>query len=220
MRIPQSVWLWLAGVSIALGLLWVGLSLQRWTAPPVGRTIPDLGVNNALNQPGGGPAPAEAYEVYSALYQGPAVEPLAFAVDSMTDIPQLDGSCLKPSTQREREMSDAFASANRQSHQWERKFAIAEGYRLLSSGEVANAQACLAAHGEVGARCESYRQLRHVRFLGVPGFDHEHTRALVSVVKKCGGDCGSGGIFEVEKVGGKWRRAEASDFTRNCSWMY
>jgi hypothetical protein len=59
-----------------------------------------------------------------------------------------------------------------------------------------------------------------VRFLGVPGTNQNHTRALVSVVRMCGPYCGNGGIFEVEKTGGTWRRADASDFTRNCSWMY
>ena len=48
-----------------------------------------------LNQSGGGPAPADAYEVYSALYQAPMQEPLAFAEDSVTDIPQVNGNCLR-----------------------------------------------------------------------------------------------------------------------------
>jgi hypothetical protein len=43
---------------------------------------------------------------------------------------------------------------------------------------------------------------------------------LVSVIKKCGRYCGSGGIFVAEKAGGTWRRAETTDFTRNCNWMY
>jgi hypothetical protein len=59
-----------------------------------------------------------------------------------------------------------------------------------------------------------------VRFLGVPGFDHAHTHALVSVIKMCGKFCGSGGIFAVEKTGASWQRAGAADFTRDCSWAY
>jgi len=117
-------------------------------------------------------------------------------------------------------MADAFAAANRQSHRWEQKFTIPAGYRLLQQGEAAQAQACVETHGQDAARCENYKQLRHVRYLGVPGFGPTRTRALVSVVKKCGGFCGSGGIFEVENAGGTWRRAEATDFTRECSWMY
>jgi hypothetical protein len=208
-------------VTVAVVLLCIGLNLQRWTASPGSRVIPDLAVTNPLNQPGGDAAPAEAYEVYSALYQGPAAEPLAFAVDSMTDIPQINGSCLRPRTAQEREMMDAFEAANRQSHTWEQKFTIAAGYRLLSKNDANKAQNCIVGREQgPAAGCESFTLLRHVRFLGVPGFDGTRTRALVSVVKMCGGECGSGGIFEVEKVDGKWRRAEASDFTRNCSWLY
>jgi hypothetical protein len=221
MRIPQNVLLWLGGVAIGIALLCVGLSLWRWSETTANQqAIPDLAKTKPLNQPGVEPAPAEAYEVYSALYQVPAMEPLAFAENSMTDIPQVDGSCLKPATPDEREMSDAFDTANRQSHKWEQKFTIPAGYKLLSRSEVARAQSCLAGHGRGTALCASYTQLRHVRFLGVPGFDRAHMRALVSVVKMCGSDCGSGGIFEVEKVGGKWQRAALSDFTQNCSWMY
>jgi hypothetical protein len=56
-------------------------------------SVPDLSTTNPLNQPGGAPAPAEAYEVYSAIYQTPnqtpgqppADEPLVFAAQSRTD---------------------------------------------------------------------------------------------------------------------------------------
>jgi len=179
-----------------------------------------MSVISPLNRPGGGTAPADAYEIYSTLYQAPADEPLVFSEESVTDIPQVNGNCLKPSTAQESEMVDAFTAANQQSHRWEKKFTISEGYRLLPRSEAAEAQTCLETHGRDAERCEGYKGIRHVRFLGVPGFDRAHTKALVSVVKMCGSFCGSGGIFEVEKSGSTWRRAETTDFTRDCSWMY
>jgi hypothetical protein len=42
----------------------------------------------------------------------------------------------------------------------------------------------------------------------------------VAVLKMCGSLCGRGGIFEMEKANGVWRRSEPSAFTRECSWMY
>jgi len=158
-----------------------------------------------LNQPGGGVVPTEAYAVYSALYQAPMQEPLVFSEDSLTDIPQVNGSCLRPTTAQEHEMTDAFVAANQQTHRWEQKFSISQGYRLLP-------------HRELNQ--ENYKQVRYVRLLGVPGFDHAHTRALVSIIKSCGHLCGSGGIFAVERMGGTWRRSATTDFTRDCSWMY
>ena len=92
-----------------------------------------------LNQPGGGPAPPEAYEVYSALYRAPMDEPLVFAEDSAIDIPQVNGSCLRPAAPQEQQMATAFVAANQQSHRWEQKFSIAQGYRLLSQSELARA---------------------------------------------------------------------------------
>jgi hypothetical protein len=220
MRISQRSWLWLTLAVIAVALVWSSISLPRHKESPATKAITDLSVTSPLNQPGGGMAPAEAYEIYSSLYQAPMKEPLVFAEDSVTDIPQVNGSCLKPSTPQEGEMADAFVIANQQSHRWEEKLTAPDGYRLLPRKEAAEALACLETHGQDVAGCESDKQLRHVRFLGVPGFDHEHTRALVSVIRKCGGFCGSGGIFEVGKTGGTWRRSETTDFTRDCSWVY
>ncbi len=220
MRISRGLWLWVTLAVIAGVLLWPRISLQHLKETPARKAIPDLSVTSPLNQPGGGMAPAEAYEIYSALFSAPIEGPLVFAEDSVTDIPQVNGSCLKPSSIQEREMTDGFVAANQQSHRWEQKFTIPEGYRLLPGSEAAEALACLETHGQDVARCESYKQLRYVRFLGIPGFDHAHTRVLVSVIRKCGGYCGSGGIFAVEKAGVTWRRSEATDFTRDCSWVY
>ncbi len=205
-------------VVLALAWRWIGL---RWNAKSsTNKPIPDLATTMPLNQVGGGVAPADAYEVYSGLYQTPMDEPLAFAENSVTDIPQVNGSCLKPTTADEREMTDAFLAANRQSHRWEQKFSIAQGYRLLPHGDLEQVQSCLATHGRDGAQCAAYQQIKYVRYLGVPGFDQAHGRALVSVIKSCGGLCGSGGIFAVEKTGGAWKRSATTDFTRNCSWVY
>jgi hypothetical protein len=211
---------WLLLLVVAVTLLWVWIAGLRHAKTPVSTPIADLGTTMPLNQPGGGVAPMEAYEVYSALYQAPMPELLVFSEDSLTDIPQVNGSCLRPAGPQEHEMTDAFVAANQQSHRWEQKFSIPQGYRLLSHGELAQVQSCLATHGREAASCESYKQLRYVRLLGVPGFDRSHNRALVSVIKSCGHLCGSGGIFAVEKKGGTWQRSATTDFTRDCSWMY
>ena len=218
MHISRRSWFCLALFAAAVVLIVMRGGWLRHG--PTQTPIPDRALTSPLNQPGGSAAPAEAYEVYSALYQAPMDEPLVFSNDSVTDIPQVNGSCLRPSTAAEHELTDAFEAANRQTHRWEQRFTIPQGYRLISRSQAAEAQTCIETHGQDAARCGTYMQIRHVRFLGVPGFDGSHTRALVSVVKMCGRYCGNGGIFEVEKTGGAWRRSEPSDFTRNCSWMY
>jgi len=213
---------------VVVAILWVRIGGRRPRSRTATRPLPaqsaspisDLSVTSPLNVPGGGVAPADAYEVYSALYQTPQQEPLVFSDESVTDIPQVNGSCLQPSTAQEREMAEAFAAANRQSHRWEQRFTISAGYLLIPRSDAAVAQQCLETHFQDRARCESFKGIVHVRFLGVPGFDRTHTRALVSVVKMCGSFCGSGGIFEVEKTESGWRRSDATDFTRECSWMY
>ena len=220
MRVSSSRWLWISLAALAAGIILLRVLSPHDTKPVARGSIPDLSVTSPLNQPGGGEIAAEAYDIYSALYLQPQQEPLAFAEGSQTDIPQLNGSCLKPTTPREHELADAFVAANQQSHRWERKFTIPTGYLLLSRSGSAKAQDCLGSRGKSAADCSPYQTLRHVRYLGVPGFDQAHTRALVSVEKMCGIDCGSGGVFEVKKAGSTWIRVEPNDFTRDCSWMY
>lgn len=208
-------------IAAAIVILWMRLMPHKHPHPARAPAVADLSQTSPLNQPGGGPAPAEAYAVYSALYAAPMDEPLVFAEDSGTDIPQVGGSCLKSSTAEETALSQAFEAANAQSHTWEQQFSIPQGYRLVGRNEVAQVLTCLQLSGHDAAACDPYKGTRHVRTLGVPGFDASHTHALVSVIKRCApGECGSGGIFEVEKTGGTWKRVPTTDFTRDCSWMY
>lgn len=219
-RFSHTSWLWASLAVVALAVLLMLTVSRRHSKPPARSSVPDLSITSPLNQPGGSAVTADAYEIYSALYQAPQPEPLAFADESVTDIPQVDGSCLKPTTPQEHEMADAFLAANKQSHRWERRFSIPAEYRLLSRTETATALNCIERRKQDAVGCEPYKELRHVRYLGVPGFDRTHMRALVSIVKKCGAYCGSGGIFVMERAGGSWRRAEATEFARDCSWMY
>jgi hypothetical protein len=218
MRVSWRLLLRVLLVVVAAVLLWERFGAHRYEQSPGGVT--DLNKTSPLNQPNGGPVSDEAYAVYSALYKEPMDQPLAFADTSVTDIPQVGGSCLKPSTPEERQMTDSFVAANRQTHRWEKKFSIAQGYRLLSTNEVAIVRQCHAEKDVDSPQCKPYAEVRTIRLLGVPGYDQAHSRALVSVIKSCGHLCGSGGIFAVEKSGDSWTRSAASDFTRDCNWMY
>ena len=220
MRFSHTSWLWASLAVVALAVVLMLTVSRRHSRPSARSSVSDLSITSPLNQPGGSAVAAEAYEIYSSLYQAPQPEPLAFADESVTDIPQVDGSCLKPTTPEEHQMADAFVTANKQSHRWERRFSIPAEYRLLSRDQAENALNCIERRKQDSASCEPYKQLLHVRYLGVPGFDRTHTRALVSIVKKCGAYCGSGGIFVMERTGNSWRRAEATEFAQGCSWMY
>jgi hypothetical protein len=117
-------------------------------------------------------------------------------------------------------MAASFESANRHSQRWDAHFKIPFSYQVLSAREFNEAMNCFATHTQGAPQCASYKDLKHVRVLGVPGFDGSHTRAIVSVLKKCGPYCGTGGIFEVHKENGTWKRADSTAFTSDCSWRY
>jgi hypothetical protein len=224
MRLTPRLGIRLVLVIVALCLLWFRL-VPRLMRRRHAHGADNVVLTTSLNQPSSEPAPAEAYAIYSALYQapppGPANEPLVFAKESRTEIPQIvNGSCLRPSSKGERDLAAAFDAANAHSREWQEQFDIPAGYRLLSSGEVDRVFACFGRHDRTSAQCSAYAQVQHVRYLGVPGLDASGTHALVSVIKSCGAQCGGGGIFEVEKDGATWKRIQETDFTRDCSWVY
>src|SRR5260370_2700408 len=99
MRIPRALGfrLALAAVEVVL-LLWLRHSLLFHKRPPANQPILDRSVTSPLNQPGGGTAPAEPYEIYSALYQAPNQEPLSFPTAATTATPPIHLRCPKPST--------------------------------------------------------------------------------------------------------------------------
>ena len=116
-------------------------------------------------------------------------------------------------------MVSYFESANHQKHRWERRFAVGV-YQLIPQPETDRIKSCLDTARATDRPCAAYPGVRHVRYLGIPGFNQGHSRAIVSVIRMCGADCGSGGIFEVKNEGGHWLRAESTAFTSDCSWMY
>src|SRR5215469_251873 len=95
MRLSLRALLTAALVTIVAGLLFLRIFSHRGFFVRMPPAVPDRSVSSPLNAPGGGPAPADAYEVYSALYQERMDEPLVFSGDSVTDIPQVNGSCLR-----------------------------------------------------------------------------------------------------------------------------
>lgn len=210
-------------LTIAVAMVWLAIQAHRSAGrrPDANArlAIPDRAKTSPLNLPGGGAAPAEAYEVYSDLYRVPPDEPLVIAEDSVIDIPQLDGSCLHASTPAEEQMVRDFEAANHQKHRWDRRFTN-PAYHLVPQPEADRIKSCLDTSRATEHPCAAYPGVRHVRYLGIPGFNQERTRAIVSVIRMCGADCGSGGIFEVKKDGGRWVRAENTAFTSDCSWMY
>ena len=151
---------WVLLLAAAGVVAWMRFGGHGRKGPAHGPAVGDLSVTSPLNVPGGAPEPEEAYAIYSALYQEKSNEALAFANYTSTDIPQLDGSCLKPETPDERVMAEAFEAANKQSHPWEQKFATAQGYRLLTARETNEAMECLEANSKRARRlrrCPSAR---------------------------------------------------------------
>ena len=65
-----------------------------------------------------------------------------------------------------------------------RGFNFGRAYRLIPTAEIHRAINCIQGHKP---GCEAYAKMRYVRFLSVPVFNRDHTRALVAISRACGG---------------------------------
>ena len=164
---------------------------------------------------------AESYTFYSSLYRNSnslaPEEVIAIAVEPLTLSSKK--ACLLPSTDEERKM---VGEANRLSTQpltWSRRFDFGRPYVLISPAETDKAIDCIGQrHGQSPMTgCESYAKLNYVRFLSVPIFNADRTRALVAIGRACGGLCGNGSTQVYRKTRDGWE-LEPNSFAR-CIWV-
>ncbi len=166
----------------------------------------------------------DGYALYSSIYRSSnSIAPdevLAIAAEPLilSAMPGI-ASCLTPSTDEERRMVDAANTLRTNKGQWKRRFDIGNAYLLIPPGEINNAIGCVSSHGRQssGGHCDAYAHVRFVRFLSIPIFNRDHTRALLGIDKACGGLCGNGDTRVYRKTREGWK-VEANSFAR-CSFV-
>ncbi len=164
------------------------------------------------------PLTPDVYSLYSTIYQaGPGSGELLGITAS--PLPLKDSlTCLKPSTPEEQEMVEAAKDQLVGPIEWKRQFNFGRAYTLIPPGQVTKAIDCIQFSGKgTPAGCKPYSGLRYVRFLSIPVFNRDHTRALVATARICGGLCGSGGAFVYRKTTQGWE-LETGSFAK-CAWI-
>jgi hypothetical protein len=164
----------------------------------------------------------ESYELYSSIYKNsPSLEAdeiIGIAAEAVAL--HLNEGCLKPGTEEERKMVEAARAAAADHAEWQQRFDLGHPYRLIPSAEKNRAIDCVQGytHGKPLPGCDAYLKMRYVRFFSVPIFNGDHTRALVSLSRVCGGLCGDGSLRVYRKIRGGWEQ-EPDTFAK-CVWMY
>jgi hypothetical protein len=158
----------------------------------------------------------ESYEFYSSIYKNSP----SLGADEMIAIGEeatavsSNPHCLKPVAQEERRMAGAFLAIGAQHVKWERRFSFGRAYLLIPPAETKKAIDCIQ---EYKLGCEAYTKMRYVRFLSVPVFNRDHTRALLTISRACGGLCGNGSLQVYRKTSAGWER-EPDSFAQ-CIWI-
>ena len=164
---------------------------------------------------------AATYAFYSSMYRNSnslmpgeivdiAAEPMAFPSKSR---------CLKPSTEEERRMVETANQLSTKRLTWKRQFDFGHPYLLIPPTETTKAIDCIGQyHGQSPMTgCEPYAKLRFVRFLSVPVFNADGTRALIAISRACGGLCGNGSVQVYRRTHDGWK-LEPTSFAK-CSWV-
>jgi hypothetical protein len=102
--------------------------------------------------------------------------------------------CLRPQTGDERKMVENAIRLSKDQYAWDAQFDFGRPYKLLSKAEAAEAMECIGRVQGDQSKCKPYTAMRYVRYLSAPGFNHDHTRALVYISQVCGGLCGNSGV--------------------------
>jgi hypothetical protein len=164
---------------------------------------------------------SESYALYSSIYRNSNwLEPDEIVGIAAKAIAVAREGCLKPVTKEERMMVDAASTLSAYHPEWKRRFDFGHVYRLIRSAETNKATDCISGSARGGdlPGCEAYAKMRFVRFLSIPVFNRDHTRALVAISRVCGGLCGNGSLQVFRRTRGGWE-LEPDSFAK-CLRVY
>jgi hypothetical protein len=165
----------------------------------------------------------DAYALYSYIYQHSNSLDTTEVMAVVQDIAPFrnaasTGGCVKPVTRDDRTMVDNAVRLSQYTHKWEaQRFNLRRPFKLLSEAQAKEAIDCIGGFQKDQKTCQPYKAMRYVRYLSTPGFNHDHTRALVQISRVCGGLCGDGNVSVYRKTRQSWEREERSFAT--CRWV-
>jgi hypothetical protein len=200
------------------------VTLTLWCFGTAGWLVAQAG--RSAYQSAAGPLPQDvaddAYALYSYIYQHPNRFDANEVIAVVQDVAPFrnDASsktCVKPETGDDRTMVDSAIRLSQDQHAWEARFNFGRPYKLLGKAEAVEAIDCIQRVRNDQSTCQPYKAMRYVRYLSAPGFNHDHTRAVVCTSRVCGGLCGEGNCSVYRKTGQAWEREEKS--FASCIWV-
>jgi hypothetical protein len=94
--------------------------------------------------------------------------------------------CSHPLSAEDQKLIDTARANSEQLWYWDKKFHFGRDYILLNMNEVSEALSCVASaqKHQAPARCHAYRNVQDIRYLSIPVFNSNHTRALVTQLSR------------------------------------
>ncbi|MBO0721788.1 MAG: hypothetical protein J2P41_13245 [Blastocatellia bacterium] len=160
---------------------------------------------------------ADAYEVYAAIlpsnWTGSASKAIKLVIQSKASAFKM---CVKPKGESIEILKDAisdYVELSKKSWLLQRRFSIEKPYELITSEELKS----IFEHGSWEKFYVRYPNSGGVIDLSPVGFNKEKTVAIVYMGHSCGGLCGAGTFYVLQKKDGKWGPLKYNG--SSCSWV-
>ena len=172
-----------------------------------------------------------AYEVYSAVLSfeaGRQSKSKNFVIrretlrnfGALLDVEPPSGTCLRPDAGSAKLIGPAvndYVRVNKTKWQLQKKLKIDIPYELVSSENIISIINPLTEREDWKEFYKRYPNSNGFVDLSAVGFNADKSIAVVAFGRWCGGHCGEGGYYVLEKKNGKWVQLE---WTGNrCSWI-
>jgi hypothetical protein len=145
----------------------------------------------------------EAYEVYAAALALDHVEGDESRELLIADTTVPFSHCLETRSDRQVDAAiEDYKKANRVKWLLERKLKLGRTYKLLSTKEIE----ALRLPDPQGGFFWRFPEAVRIRSISAVGFNANKTVAVVEMDFECGGQCGHGAPFILQKHKGEWRR--------------
>lgn len=124
--------------------------------------------------------------------------------------------CLKPEDESRKLLSEAisnYVEQNKKTWQLQRQFSLKKPYKLLTSEKLET----IIKRGWWDEFYKRYPGSGGYLELSAVGFNRDKTIAVVYMGRHCGGECGFGTFYELQKIKGKWEPLKWRG--SSCSWV-
>lgn len=165
-------------------------------------------------------ATKEDYAFYSEMFrrtlQAEPNETIVIAEEAIPIVTAATKDCMHPRDGEERAFAKRASELQNLEARWKPEFDFGRPYRIVSAQQAHAIFECFSPRNK-DASCLEYKRVRVIRYLALPLFNRDHSRAVTAISRICGGLCGEGSVLTFRKQLSGFR--DDDDNFASCWWI-